>query len=138
MVELLQHGALVEGKEDPSDTGSYLAALAEIQTAPGNHLLVAQVGDEVVGMCQLVIFRHFQRGGGLCAEVESMHVHPDFRSHGIGERLATSAVDIARDAGCYRIQLTSDLRRSSAHRFYRRLDFEPSHIGFKRTLGTSD
>jgi hypothetical protein len=25
MVELLQHGALVEGKEDPSDSGPYLA-----------------------------------------------------------------------------------------------------------------
>jgi GNAT superfamily N-acetyltransferase len=52
--------------------------------------------------------------------------------------LATFAVDIARDAGCYRIQLTSDLRRPEAHRLYLRLDFEPSHIGFKRTLSTSD
>ncbi len=138
MVELLQHGALFEGKEDLSDSGPYLAALAEIQTVSGNHLVVAEVDDEVVGMCQVIIFRHFQRGGGLCAEVESMHVHPNFRSHGIGERLATFAVDMARHAGCYRIQLTSDLRRSDAHRFYQRLDFEPSHIGFKRTLSTGD
>jgi len=138
MVELLQHGALREGKEDLSDSGPYLAALAEIQTASGNHLVVAEVDDEVVGMCQVVVFRHFQHGGGMCAEVESMHVHPDFRSNGIGERLVTFAVDMARDAGCYRIQLTSDLRRLDAHRFYQRLDFEPTHIGFKRTLNTSD
>ena len=108
------------------------------KTASGNHLVVAEVDDEVVGMCQVVIFRHFQRGGGLCAELESMHVHPHFRSHGIGERLAAFAVDMARSAGCYRIQLTSDLRRSEAHRFYQRLDFEPSHVGFKRTLSTGD
>jgi GNAT superfamily N-acetyltransferase len=138
MVELLQHGALRQGKEDLSDSDPYLAALTEIQVASGNHLVVAEVDDEVVAMCQVIIFRHFQRGGGLCAEVESMHVHPDFRSNGIGERLATFAVDMARDAGCYRIQLTSDLRRSDAHRFYQRLDFEPSHLGFKRTLNTSD
>lgn len=138
MVVLLQRGALLEGKEDLSDSGPYLAALAEIQLASGNHLVVAEVDEEVVGMCQVIIFRHFQRGGGLCAEIESMHVHPDFRSHGIGERLAAFAVEMARDAGCYRIQLTSDLRRSDAHRFYQRLDFEPSHIGFKRTLNTSD
>ena len=134
MVELLHHGALRQGKEDLSDSGPYLAALAEIQEASGNHLVVAEVDDEVVGMCQVVIFRHFQRGGGLCAELESMHVHPHFRSNGIGERLAAFAVDMARSAGCYRIQLTSDLRRSEAHRFYQRLDFEPSHVGFKRTL----
>lgn len=88
-------------------------------------------------MGQVVIFRHFQRRGGLCAEIESLHVHPDFRSQGIGERLVDAAVDVAREAGCFRIQLTSDLGRSEAHRFYQRLDFEPSHVGFKRVLPPS-
>jgi GNAT superfamily N-acetyltransferase len=138
MIELLQHGALVEGKEDPADEASYLAALAETQATSGNHLLVAEVDGEVVGMGQLVIFRHFQHRGGLCAEIESLHVHPDFRSQGIGKRLVNAVVDVAREAGCFRIQLTSDLRRSEAHRFYERLDFEPSHVGFKRVLPASD
>ncbi|MEU8621212.1 hypothetical protein [Streptomyces sp. NPDC048623] len=32
------------------------------------------------------------------------------------------------------LQLTSDVSRTDAHRFYERLGFEPSHIGFKRSL----
>ena len=81
-------------------------------------------------MCQLLMFRHFQRRGGLCAEVESMHVHPDFRGKGIGGQLLNAAVDAARQAGCYRVQLTSNLQRADAHRFYQRHGFVPSHVGF--------
>ncbi len=136
LVELLGHGGLADRTERPSEVGAYRNALADIQTTAGNDLLVAEVAGDVVGMCQLVVFRHFQRQGGLCAEVESMHVHPDFRSQGIGGQLLSSAVEIARQAGCYRVQLTSNLQRSRAHQFYESRGFDPSHIGFKRLMRT--
>jgi GNAT superfamily N-acetyltransferase len=134
MIELLAFGALEEGKEDPSDPGPYRAALDDIH-ATGGHVLVADRDGDVVGMCQVVVFRHFQSRGGLCAELESVHVHPDLRSRGIGAQLVGAAVEVARRAGCYRIQLTSNSRRRDAHRFYQRLGFEPTHVGFKRMLG---
>ena len=136
LVALLVHGALVEGKEDPDHPERYEAALAAIQSTPGNDVLVAEVDGAVVGMCQLVVFRHLQGGGGQCAEIESMHVHPDVRSRGVGGRLLDAAVEAARLAGCYRVQLTSNAVRTDAHRFYERHGFEPSHVGFKRLLGT--
>ena len=136
LIELVEHGALGGRREDPSDPSVYLAALAEIRRATGCDLLVAESDGRVVGMCQLVVFRHFQRRGGLCAEIESMHVHPDFRGRGIGGQLLTAAVDAARRAGCYRVQLTSNIQRVEAHRFYERHGFEPSHVGFKRLIGT--
>lgn len=135
LVTLLDGGAL-ERQEDPGDLNPYLAALAEIQASGHSDILVAEQDGEVVGMCQLVMFRHFQRRGGLCAEVESMHVHTDFRSKGIGEQLLSAAIDAAQRAGCYRVQLTSNVRRVDAHRFYERQRFVPSHIGFKRPIQT--
>ncbi len=36
--------------------------------------------------------------------------------------------------GCALAQLTSDKRRTDAHRFYRSLGYEQSHEGFKRPL----
>jgi GNAT superfamily N-acetyltransferase len=134
IVELFQHGSLVADKEDASDMAPYQAAFSEIERRPGG-LLVAESDGQVVGVCQLIVFRHLQSRGGLCAEVESVHVHPDWRSHGIGSTLMRHAIDVAKQLGCYRIQLTSNNERSDAHRFYASLDFEPSHTGFKLLLG---
>ncbi len=134
LVALLDLGALVPGKEDPGHLGRYAAALSEIRSAPGNEVLVAEVDGVIVGMCQLVVFRHLQAGGGLCAEIESLHVHPDARSQGVGMQLLAAAVDAARRSGCYPVQLTSNAQRTDAHRFYVRHGFEPSHVGFKRLL----
>jgi GNAT superfamily N-acetyltransferase len=136
LVELLGYGASVDRTERPSELESYRVALGEIQRTAGNDLLVAEVAGDVIGMCQLVVFRHFQRLGGLCGEIESMHVHPNFRSKGIGAQLLAAAIEEARQAGCYRVQLTSNVRRPDAHRFCTRHGLDPSHVGFKQVLRT--
>ncbi len=133
LVELLEGGSLGERKEDPADLEAYRAALTDIGRSRGA-LLVAEADGEVVGMCQLIVFRHLQHRGGWCAEVESVHVRKDRRDEGIGGDLLEAAVDAARSSGCHRVQLTSNVARSDAHRFYKRHGFEPSHVGFKRLL----
>jgi len=45
-----------------------------------------------------------------------------------------AAIEEARKHGCRLVQLTSDSRRTDAHRFYDRLGFTPTHTGFKLTL----
>jgi GNAT superfamily N-acetyltransferase len=133
-VELLAFGALGPTDDDPSDLGPYQDAFDAIRASPGSDLLVAELDGEVVGVCQLIVFRHFQRRGGLCAEIESVHVHPSHRSQGIGGALVEATIERARAAGCYRVQLTSNNQRVDAHRFYERLGFTPSHQGFKLLL----
>ena len=146
LVELLIQGALVEGTEGPAEdsdqagiedpyrVASYETALVEIQATTGCDVLVAELDEAVVGMCQLIVFRHFQAVGGRCAEIESVHVHPHWRGRGIGGRLVEEAVARATAWGCYRIQLTSNKARADAHRFYERHGFVASHEGYKRVL----
>jgi GNAT superfamily N-acetyltransferase len=134
LVELLA-GGTIRGAEDPSDRDAYRRALEEIAATAGNDVLVAEVDGRVVGMCQLTLIRHVQERGGRCAEIESMHVAATHRGGGIGRILLDAAVERARSAGCYRVQLTSNTVRADAHRFYVRAGFEPSHVGFKRYLG---
>ena len=50
--------------EDPADVGPYAAALREIDGA-GGAVLVAELDGEVIGVCQLIVFRHLQANGGL-------------------------------------------------------------------------
>jgi GNAT superfamily N-acetyltransferase len=135
IVELLVSGAVPGAlrAEDPADADRYRAALEEIEAA-GGEVLVAELGGEVVGVCQLLVFRHLQAKGGLCAELESVHVHPDHRGEGIGHALVGAAVERARAIGCYRVQLTSNRERPDAHRFYESLGFAPTHVGYKMRL----
>jgi GNAT superfamily N-acetyltransferase len=127
-------GGTLRGGEDPADLPAYLSALEEIAATPGSEVLVAEVDGEVVGMCQLIMFRHLQERGGRCAEIESVHVDEAYRSSGIGGVLLEAAVERAAAAGCYRVQLASNRAREAAHRFYQRHGFEPTHVGFKRYL----
>jgi GNAT superfamily N-acetyltransferase len=136
VVELLTLGAPPGGRvpdEDPGDLAPSRRALREIESGDGD-LLVAELDGRVVGVYQLIVFRHLQARGGRCAEIESVHVHPDQRGTGVGGALMRDAVERARALGCYRVQLTSNAAREDAHRFYERLGFVPSHVGFKLVL----
>jgi GNAT superfamily N-acetyltransferase len=119
--------------EDPNDVGAYWSAAEETRSRHGE-VLVAQRDDQVVGVCQVLIFQHFQHTGGWCCEIESVHVRDDQRGQGIGTKLLEAAEAFASQQGCYRIQLTSNNIREDAHRFYRRLGYEASHHGFKKTF----
>ena len=138
MVELLVLGAVPDGRpssEDPSELGPYRAAWRDIADDDnGGVVLVADLDGDVIGVCQLIVFRLLQAHGGLCAEVESVHVHPDHRGTGVGSALLSEAIARGRALGCYRVQLTSNTARPDAHRLYERLGFVPSHVGFKMLL----
>lgn len=134
LVDLLLGGHMGPEVDDLDHVNDYVDALREIDRTDGSYILVADLGGRVVGMLQLFTFRHFQHRGGRCAEIESMHVVEDARSAGIGGELLDYAVSRAKDLGCYRIQLTSNVKREDAHRFYEQHDFTPTHVGFKQYL----
>lgn len=48
--------------------------------------------------------------------------------------MVTWAIEESRRLGVDLVQLTSDRTRTDAHRFYERLGFVPSHLGFKLQL----
>jgi GNAT superfamily N-acetyltransferase len=85
-----------------------------------------------VGLCQVIIFQHFQHAGGWCCELESVHVRDDRRSQGIGAKLLEAAEALARERGCYRVQLTSRTVRVDAHRFYLANGYDQTSQGFKK------
>ena len=56
------------------------------------------------------------------------------RGSGAGTTLIEWAVEQSRRLGVALVQLTSDATRTDAHRFYERLGFVKSHVGFKLEL----
>jgi GNAT superfamily N-acetyltransferase len=63
--------------------------------------------------------------------VEYVVVDEKHRRRGIGKLLMDDVIERAKEAGCYKIMLTSDNRREEAHDFYRSLGFEASAHGFR-------
>jgi len=112
----------------------YLDAFRVIDADANQFLLVVDDGKEIVGTLQLTFIVGLARGGLKRGLVEAVRVASDRRGEKIGEAMLAWAVDKCRREGCGIVQLTTDKSRTDAHRFYDRLGFEPSHIGYKMML----
>ncbi len=130
---IIEEGTLAVDAEHPEHEDAYWAAVLETRERNGD-VLVAFEGDVVLGVCQVIIFRHFQNTAGRCAELESVYVRGDRRGEGIGAALLAHAEALARGAGCYRVQLTSRRVRVDAHRFYLAHGYEQASLGFRKSL----
>lgn len=133
---LLADDKLGAGREDLSPEGlaKYQAAFQAINDDPRNHLMVACIGSHLVGTYQVTYIPYLSRGGNERALIEAVRVASDCRGAGIGAAMMDHAIQAARQHGCLLMQLTSDLTRPDAHRFYERLGFVTSHHGMKLAL----
>lgn len=131
---LLADDGIGATRESADDLAPYLAAFATVDADPSELLVVAERDDGVVGTLQLSLLPGLSRRGALRAQIEGVRVAAAARDAGLGETLLRWAVDEARCRGCTLVQLTSDTRRTDAHRLYERLGFEASHLGYKLPL----
>lgn len=134
IVAMLADDPLGATRESPDDLTPYRAAFQRLAEDPNQHLMVAVRADRVVGTLQLTVIPGLSRRGSTRSVVEGVRVHKDERGSGLGTRLVQWAVDESRRQGCQLVQLTSDATRTDAHRFYERLGFVASHVGFKLAL----
>nr|WP_233253365.1 GNAT family N-acetyltransferase [Paracoccus binzhouensis] len=116
------------------DFAPYLAAWEAMQAEPGNQLIVGMIGDEVVACYQITFISGLSLSAARRAQIEGVRVRPDLRGQRIGAALIGDAEARARAAGCALLQFTTNRSRADAHRFYDKLGFTPSHIGYKKFL----
>lgn len=134
IVAMLADDPLGATRESPDDLAPYLAALKRLTDDPNQHLVVAVRADRVVGTLQLTIVPGLSRKGATRSIIEGVRVHAEERGSGLGTRFIEWAVEKSRSENCSLVQLTSDVTRTDAHRFYERLGFTASHVGFKLQL----
>jgi GNAT superfamily N-acetyltransferase len=114
------------------DRAAYARGLDDILADPSNDLLVVDLDGAVVATLQLTSIPGMARRGSRRLLVEAVRVRSDLRSAGIGGAVMRWVSDAAAPAlGATLVQLTSDAARADAHRFYERLGYVGSHIGFK-------
>jgi len=91
---------------------------------PDYKIHVAFLGTQLVGTFALLIMDNLAHMGAPSAIVEDVAVDPEWQGRGIGKQIMMHALHLSRDKGCYKLTLSSNLKRAKAHAFYESLGFE--------------
>ncbi|RTQ92769.1 GNAT family N-acetyltransferase [Lysinibacillus telephonicus] len=126
-------GSKRERYEHPLPT-SYIKAFEAITSDPNNELVVACIGNEVIGVQQITFTPYITHQGGWRATIEGVRTSASVRGQGVGTELIKWAIQHAKERGCHLIQLTTDKQRPDALRFYERIGFKATHEGLKLKL----
>jgi len=131
IVAMLADDPLGSGRERIEDPlpPYYFRAFDAVESDPNIKLVVAEQGGAVVGCLQLCILPGLSSQGASRALIEDVRVATRCRSRGIGEQLLQWAVTQARSRECKLVELLTHNTRVDAQRFYKRLGFQPSHVG---------
>ncbi|WP_221137749.1 GNAT family N-acetyltransferase [Rhizobium lentis] len=119
---------------DPEAFSDYARAFAVIEASPNQTLYVAERRGEVVGTFQTMLTTSLTGRGASAMIIEAVQTCADMRGQGIGNAMIEFAITEAKGRGARLVQLTSNAIRKDAHRFYERLGFKASHLGFKMAL----
>ncbi|MBM4274522.1 MAG: GNAT family N-acetyltransferase [Deltaproteobacteria bacterium] len=97
---------------------------------PDYRLYVATRDNRIVGTFALLIMDNLAHQGAPSGIVEDVVVHPDWRRHGIGKEMMRFAMRRCQEKGCYKMSLSTNLKREAAHRFYESLGFQKHGYSF--------
>ena len=97
---------------------------------PNYRLYVVQVDEQIVGTFALLIMDNLAHRGAPSGLVEDVAVLPDRQGKGVGKAMMRFAIERCREAGCYKMALSSNLKREPAHAFYEALGFRKHGYSF--------
>ena len=100
------------------------------RAVPGVRVFIAQRAGIAVGTFTFFVLPLLAHAGAPEAIVEDVAVHPEAQGQGIGRSMMEHAMQLAREAGCYKLALSSNQRREHAHAFYERLGFARHGVSF--------
>jgi len=112
----------------------YVAAFRAIEADANQQLVVVVDGAEVIGTLQLSFIPGIARMGAWRGQIEAVRIAAHRRDSGLGQKMFEWAIATCRSRGCNLVQLTTDRSRADAHRFYEKLGFVASHVGYKLAL----
>jgi glucosamine-phosphate N-acetyltransferase len=93
-----------------------------MMNSPFYHIFVAEIERKIVGAATLIVEKKFIHRGGLAGRIEDVAVRPAWQRRGIGSQLIKAAIETAKEAGCYKVTLSTS--KSENIPFYEKLGFK--------------
>ena len=91
---------------------------------PDYKIYVAVYNEQIIGSFALLIMDNLGHLGVPSAVIEDVVVDPKWQGKGVGKMMMREALKICNRKGCYKMVLSSDIKRHQAHVFYESLGFK--------------
>jgi GNAT superfamily N-acetyltransferase len=101
-----------------------------IQQYPNYVVYVALMNNVIVGTFALLIMDNLAHIGTPSGIVEDVAVDQNNQGRGIGKKMMQFAMQKCKESGCYKLILSSNVKRTKAHQFYESLGFKQHGISF--------
>ena len=108
-----------------------------MQQYPAYAVYLAVQAGEVVGTFALLIMDNLAHHGTPAGIVEDVAVSPAHQGQGIGTAMMQFAMEECSKAECYKLSLSSNLKREAAHQFYEGLGFIKHGYSFVVEMGAA-
>lgn len=116
------------------DTANFAEArFRKLLADPDEYIIVAEKDGVISGFFSMHIIPMIAHPSDF-ARLSYLCVDENLRSSGIGKILLKKCEEIARERGCNRVELHSNIRRESAHRFYLRENYTDAPKYFVKYL----
>lgn len=112
------------------DISKALDTLKKLSEYPYYKVLVVEENEKIIGTLSLIIIDNLGHKGAKLAVAESVIVAKEQRGKGIGKFMMNHAMGLAKKHNCYKLMLSSNMKRVPAHEFYKKLGFEHHGISF--------
>ncbi|MBW4424144.1 MAG: GNAT family N-acetyltransferase [Nostoc desertorum CM1-VF14] len=121
--------------ESPLPSDDLERILTEIIQVPNYYIYIAFLNQQLVGTFSLLYApTMMHRGYHKFAVLDAVTVISQMRGEGIGSQMVKAALQFSAEAGCYKVTLSSNLKRTRTHQFYQSLGFEQHGWSFKCVL----
>lgn len=116
------------------DESATAKILEKCASYPYYKFFIAEVDGATFGVYALLIMDNLGHMGSPSAIVEGVAVAPDAQGKGIGAAMMQNAMAEAAQHGCYKLALSSNIKRRRAHEFYEKLGFAQHGVSFSIAL----
>jgi GNAT superfamily N-acetyltransferase len=126
--------ATVLDKGEVLSIGQAEMLFTKMATYPNYKVYIAEIEQKIIGTFALLIMDNLAHLGTPSAVVEDVVVSADFQGKGIGKAMMIFAMEKCKAEGCYKLVLSSNVKRHEAHAFYESLQFEKHGFSFRKNL----
>ena len=107
----------------------------KIRQIPDYYIYLAYIENTVIGTFSLLFMPTMMHSGFYkSAILDSVTVLSAYRNKGYGTQMMQEALKISAEAKCYKVTLSSNLKRDRAHAFYQSLGFKQHGWSFSYQL----